>query len=120
MKRKEGTFLINLSIYRKECTVLQIKISDEALDWFKNEVTLGDTSQIKFQAKYGGSSEIHQGFSLALEVNGAMEDPVTSVDKDGITFFIDDYDAWYFDGYNLIVNYDENLQEVSYQYEKIE
>lgn len=99
---------------------MEIKISDDALKWFKEEVDIGEDNYIKFQAKYGGESEIHQGFSLAFEVDGKMEDPVTSVDKDGITFFIDANDAWYFDGYNLLVNYDQELEEVSYKYEKEE
>ncbi|SHM51833.1 HesB/YadR/YfhF family protein [Gracilibacillus kekensis] len=97
---------------------MEIKISDKALEWFKNEVEVNNGDTVKFQAKYGGYSPIHEGFSLAFSLNEPLKDTITSKEKDGITFFIDGTDAWYFEGYNLIVNYDEKIDEVAYDYEE--
>ncbi|ENH96862.1 HesB/YadR/YfhF family protein [Gracilibacillus halophilus YIM-C55.5] len=98
---------------------MDIQISDEALQWFKNEVDLEEGSTVKFQAKYGGYSPIHEGFSLAFQINEPQEDVIASTEKEGITFFIDTTDAWYFEGYRLHVKYDEELDEVAYEYEKL-
>ncbi|PWU70159.1 MULTISPECIES: HesB/YadR/YfhF family protein [Gracilibacillus] len=98
---------------------MEIKISDDALNWFKEEVELTEGDTVKFQAKYGGSSPIHEGFSLAFQVKEEPVEPISQVEKDGITFFIDTTDAWYFEGYHLLVNYDAELDEVVYDYEEI-
>ncbi|MFC4403065.1 HesB/YadR/YfhF family protein [Gracilibacillus xinjiangensis] len=97
---------------------MEIKVTDKALQWFKDEVELNEGETVKFQAKYGGSSPIHEGFSLAFQVKVEPDEVIASTEKGGITFFIDSTDAWYFKGYHLIVNYDEELEEVSYEYEK--
>ncbi|MGN8644791.1 HesB/YadR/YfhF family protein [Gracilibacillus sp. HCP3S3_G5_1] len=99
---------------------MEIKVSDQALQWFKDEVEITDGDTVKFQAKYGGYSPIHEGFSLAFALNEPMEETITTTEKGGITFFIDASDEWYFKGYNLIVDYDEKLDEVSYDYEEIQ
>ncbi|QGH35843.1 HesB/YadR/YfhF family protein [Gracilibacillus salitolerans] len=99
---------------------MEIKVSDQALQWFKDDVEISDGDTIKFQAKYGGYSPIHEGFSLAFALNEPLEDTITITEKNGITFFIDATDAWYFEGYNLIVKYDEELDEVAYDYEEIQ
>ncbi|GAE93411.1 hypothetical protein JCM21714_2491 [Gracilibacillus boraciitolerans JCM 21714] len=96
---------------------MEIKISEKALQWFKEEVEVHEGDTVKFQAKYGGYSPIHEGFSLAFSINEPLKETITTKEKNGITFFIDGSDAWYFEGYDLIVNYDENLKEVTYDYE---
>ncbi len=98
---------------------MEIKVSDQALQWFKDDVEVSDGNTIKFQAKYGGYSPIHEGFLLAFALNEPMGETITTTEKNGITFFIDDTDAWYFEGYNLIVEYDDKLDEVAYDYEEI-
>ncbi|WP_066191682.1 MULTISPECIES: HesB/YadR/YfhF family protein [Gracilibacillus] len=97
---------------------MEIKISDKALEWFKDEVEVSEGNTVKFQAKYGGNSPIHEGFSLAFSLNEPLKGIITQKEKGGITFFIDETDEWYFKGYNLIVNYDEKDDEVAYEYEE--
>ncbi|WP_163538664.1 HesB/YadR/YfhF family protein [Gracilibacillus sp. YIM 98692] len=98
---------------------MEIKISDQALSWFKDEVELKEGDTVKFQAKYGGYSPIHEGFSLAFQINEKPDELFTKTEKDGITFFIDTTDAWYFKGYDLIVQFNEELEEVAYDYKKV-
>lgn len=97
---------------------MEIKISDQAVNWFKEEVEVSKGNTVKFQAKYGGNSPIHPGFSLAFALNEPLNEMIASTEKEGITFFIDSTDAWYFDGYHLIVEYDQDKEEVAYDYEK--
>ncbi|MFC4386730.1 HesB/YadR/YfhF family protein [Gracilibacillus marinus] len=98
---------------------MEIKVSDQALQWFKKDVELKQGDTVKFQAKYGGSSPIHDGFSLAFQLHEPAKNAIAKTEKDGITFFIDNTDEWYFKGHNLLVEYDEKLDEVSYEYEEI-
>ena len=39
-----------------------------------------------------------------------------SVEKDGIEFYVEEQDVWFFDGYDLKVAYDEDKEEVKYEY----
>ena len=45
---------------------LKIVISDEAHRWFKDEMEAKSGESIRFFARYGGSSQLHDGFSLGV------------------------------------------------------
>jgi conserved hypothetical protein len=42
-----------------------------------------------------------------------------SVVENGITYFVETGDEWFFHGHNLEVGFDEKLKEPSYSYTKI-
>ena len=95
---------------------LKIKISDKALAWFKDEMDVSTGDHIRFRVRYGGAG-LQPGFSLALS-SDRPESPAASTDRDGITFFIEGNDDWYFDGHDLTVDYNEQLDEPDCRYEK--
>ena len=39
----------------------------------------------------------------------------TRIEKDGITFFIEDRDTWYFDNKDLVIEYNEQLNEPEFK-----
>lgn len=43
------------------------------------------------------------------------EHPVKKVEMDG-TLFIEEADEWFFKGYDLLVDYDPNLEEPTYHF----
>lgn len=50
----------------------------------------------------------------------AKEDPIEPVAQttvDGITFFVEDQDIWYFDGHNLTVDINEEADEPMFMIE---
>lgn len=96
---------------------MKLEITDEAVKWFKEEVDLDDGDTIKIFAKYGGESPIQSGFSLAFEPYGSAITTGVSTEREGITFYIEEADLWYFDGYDLQVAYDEEKQEITFNYE---
>ena len=49
---------------------------------------------------------------------GLLSRLASALDVD-VNFFIEENDQWYFDGYDLIVDFDEKLQEPKYVYKKI-
>ncbi|WP_144462341.1 HesB/YadR/YfhF family protein [Siminovitchia fortis] len=96
---------------------MQIKISDHAMEWFKDEMFLEKGDNVRFFVRYGGSSPLQEGFSLGMNKEEPM-DPGVEYNKDGITFFIEERDLWYFKDHDLIVNVDENSDGPTYSYEK--
>ncbi|OCA85732.1 HesB/YadR/YfhF family protein [Bacillus sp. FJAT-27225] len=96
---------------------MKINISKEALRWFKDEVGVESGSHVKFFAKIYGSSPVQENFSLGFSV----EDPVdaaVSTEVDGILFYADETDIWFFNGHDLYVEYNEEYDEVEYKYVK--
>lgn len=96
---------------------MQIIISEEALNWFKEEMEVEAGDAVNFFARYGGSSPLHEGFSLGV-TKVQPDEPTVQVEKNGVLYYIERKDEWFFDGHDLIVNIDETLQEPSYEYEK--
>ncbi|MDQ0268613.1 HesB/YadR/YfhF family protein [Cytobacillus purgationiresistens] len=96
---------------------MNISISDKALKWYKDEMLLDEGDFLRFFARYGGVSQVQDGFSLGIS-NEAPVDSIVSIDKNGIHFFIEEKDLWFFDGHDLTVEYDEKLSEPKYNFSK--
>ncbi|KRG09700.1 HesB/YadR/YfhF family protein [Lederbergia galactosidilytica] len=95
---------------------MEIKLTDKAAEWFESEMFLHTGDYVRFYVRYGGSSPIQQGFSLGVNKEEPM-DPGIEMEKNGITYFIEMRDIWYFDNYDLIVDYDEKQDEPIYNYQ---
>ncbi|WP_071395048.1 HesB/YadR/YfhF family protein [Bacillus tuaregi] len=96
---------------------MNISVSNEALEWYMNELDLKEGDFIRFYARYGGSSQIQKGFSLGI----STESPDifgTKVTINGITFYIEEKDLWYFDGHNLEIEYNSVLKEPEFRFSK--
>lgn len=96
---------------------MKIVLSNEAMVWFKEEMETKAGEYIRFYARYGGSSQLHEGFSLGVTKEEPMELAVELIEEN-IHFYIEERDVWYFDGHDLHVNIDSKLQELSYSYKK--
>lgn len=97
---------------------MELFISDTAVKWFKEEVGLKNGDHVKFHARYGGSSPVQQGFSLGFSTEEPPRNIAASTKAEGILFFVDETDLWYFDGHNLNVEYNEQYDEVEFKYKK--
>jgi len=95
---------------------MKIFISGEAKKWFTDEMDAEPGDHVRFYARYGGSSPLHEGFSLGVMMDQPIEAAVEE-QLDGITFFIEEKDLWYFSGHDLHVSVDESKNELSYRYE---
>ncbi|MGD6969212.1 hypothetical protein FZC78_06645 [Rossellomorea vietnamensis] len=96
---------------------MNISFSDEALKWFKEEMNIEDGDFVRFYVRYGGSSPLHESFSLGVN----KEEPIDIGSKkevDGTTFFVEENDLWFFMEHDLYVNFNEKLHEPSYEYKK--
>ncbi len=96
---------------------MKIILSNEALLWFKEEMEAVPGDAIRFFARYGGSSSIQAGFSLGV-TKEQPDEVAVETEHDGVQYYIERRDKWYFLEHDLYVNVDPNLDELIYSYEK--
>ncbi|MEF2965105.1 HesB/YadR/YfhF family protein [Paenibacillus sp. M1] len=94
-----------------------INITKEAALWFKKELDLKDGQAVRLFARYSSGGKIHPGFSLGIQSDEPVS-PGISSEAEGITFFMEESDKWYLDGYNLKVTYNAAEDDIEYEYEK--
>lgn len=97
---------------------MKIEISEQALDWFKAEVGLESGSKVRFFSQIYGTSPIREGYALAFTIDNDSRGAAVQTVADGITFFVNETDIWFFDGHDLYVEYNEAKDEVEYRYEE--
>lgn len=94
---------------------MNIVISDNALAWFQEEMEAVSGEYIKFFARYGGSSPLHDGFSMGITKELPDETAAVSEIR-GIRFYVEERDLWFFDGHDLHVDVDTARNELSFRY----
>lgn len=97
---------------------LKIVISETAFRWFQEEMGLKTGDKVKFYTQIYGSSPVQKGFALGFARDNSPINPAVYVEKDGIGFYVEESDAWFFDGHDLHVDYNRNRDELEYQYIK--
>ncbi|MEW9502544.1 HesB/YadR/YfhF family protein [Jeotgalibacillus marinus] len=98
---------------------MNIHISKEAQKWFQYEMMMKKGDHVRFFVRYGGSSPIQDGFSLGVSKDEPIEAVVTQ-EIEGIIFYIEERDLWYFDGHDLHVDYSDKADGPTYDYSKNE
>jgi uncharacterized protein YneR len=95
---------------------MNIFVNDRAADWYKEEMLLNKGDYIRFFARYGGCSTVQQGFSLGVSSEVPHQIGFEVV-KDDIHYYIEEKDLWYFDGKDLYVDFNEQVNEPVFRYE---
>ncbi|MHA6261097.1 HesB/YadR/YfhF family protein [Sporosarcina sp. CAU 1771] len=96
---------------------MKIIISKDAQDWFENEMDVVPGDEIRFFARYGGSSPLHESFSLGV-TKESPDEAVITTEQNGAIYYIESRDQWYFLEHDLHVNVDLKLGELIYSYEQ--
>lgn len=96
---------------------MKLTITPRAQEWFKTEVGVTKENGIRFYGKIYGKTAVHEGFSIAMSVE-APDQPLIEEEIDGVTYFIEETDDWFFKGYDLIVDYDQDVDEPKYLFEE--
>ncbi|MFS0782123.1 HesB/YadR/YfhF family protein [Bacillus sp. 1P06AnD] len=92
---------------------MKIYITDQAAQWYQEELDLEKGDSVRFFARYGGESTIQAAFSLGISPE-QPENAVVSVEKNGMLYFIDESDLWYFDNKDLYVDFSTEKDEPTY------
>jgi len=97
---------------------MNITVSPAALAWFKDEMGLKEGDKIKFYVQIYGSSPVQKNYALGFAKDNEPIDAAVSVKADGIEFYVEESDAWFFDGHDLHVDYNPEKDELVYTYTK--
>ena len=98
---------------------MDIKITDKALDWFKREVELQPGFGIRFFGKIYGDTQVHDGFSVGMSVDQPVN-PMYEETIEGLQFFAEETDDWFFKGLEMVVDFDAVLDEPKYMFSELE
>ncbi|MGX7036299.1 HesB/YadR/YfhF family protein [Enterococcus hirae] len=96
---------------------MKLSVTDNARKWFEEEVTIPENYGIRFFGKVYGKTEVHDGFSIGMSVE-QPERPIKEETIDGMLFFIEEADDWFFKEYDLVVDYDASLNEPTYHFKE--
>lgn len=98
---------------------MKLTITPKAQEWFKREIELSDGQGIKFYGKVYGKTQVHDGFSVGMSVD-TPETPLIEENTNGMMFFVEEADEWFFKGYDLVVDYDTELNEPKYEFNQLQ
>lgn len=96
---------------------MDIIMSDEVVDWFKQEYDITGKQTLRFFVRYGGLGGNIPAFSLGVNIE-SPNDLHTATTVDDITFYVEEADAWYFEDKDLVVSLNEKLSEPIFEYKK--
>lgn len=91
-------------------------MTDEAYKWYQEELDLEKEANVRFFVRYGGLGGQVPGFSLGIS-EAEAENIHTSIEINGVTFFIEEDDAWYFEGKDLVITFNQELKEPRFTYQ---
>ncbi|WP_125590347.1 HesB/YadR/YfhF family protein [Companilactobacillus jidongensis] len=92
---------------------MKIELTEKAQKWFKDELDLVPGDGVHFYGKVYGKTMVHEGFSIAMRKEKPVK-PESSTVIDGITYYITDADTWFFARYDLLIEYDTDLDGPNY------
>ena len=97
---------------------MKLTITPKAQEWFKREIELGDNQGIKFYGKVYGKTQVHDGFSVGMSVD-TVDSPLVKTIIDDQLFYIEEADEWFFKGYDLVVDYNAQLDEPMFEFNQL-
>jgi len=89
---------------------LKLIISEQAANWYETEMELHRGDSLQFFIRYGGYSNVKAGLSLGIQKNEPQNAGVSTTINE-ITYFIEEDDLWYFDDFDLHVQYNSKQNE---------
>lgn len=101
---------------QKENVFMKITVTDQASKWFQDEMGLSNGRGVRFYGKVYGKTPVHDGFSLALTPDDHPDKPYAIAQKDGVNYFVQEDDRWFFKGYDLVIDYDASADSPQYNY----
>ncbi|WP_214890880.1 adhesin [Exiguobacterium sp. s142] len=81
---------------------MKINVTEEALQFFKDEMEVEAGQTVRLFAKYGGSTDLTHGFSVGV-ITEEIDNAVVETNADGIRFVVAEQDEWLFQGQDVNV-----------------
>ena len=99
---------------------MAITISSAASEWFRRELDLAPGSGVRFFGKVYGQTNVHDGFSVGMARDDSIADPITQTEQDGVVYYVEANDAWFFEGLDMAIDYDADADEPTYLFTPID
>ncbi|MCT4783079.1 MULTISPECIES: HesB/YadR/YfhF family protein [Exiguobacterium] len=81
---------------------MKINVTEEALQFFKDEMEVKSGETVRLFAKYGGSTDLTHGFSVGV-ITEDIDNAAVETEADGIRFVVAEQDEWLFQGQDVNV-----------------
>ncbi|MCM3725555.1 hypothetical protein M3226_07650 [Neobacillus cucumis] len=94
-----------------------ISIDEKAALWFTEEFEINKPISIRLFPQYAGFGEKNKGYSLAFSVE-QPEDAGYAQEMNGITFYVEGNDIWFFEDTETYLSFDEVLEEIQIIYKE--
>lgn len=96
---------------------MMISIDEKASTWFKKEFDFDKPFCIRMFPIYAGLGQKNKGYSLAFSAEAPTN---TGFEKeiDGITFYVEDNDVWFFEETQTYLSADEHHLELEILYKE--
>ncbi|AMB99776.1 iron-sulfur cluster biosynthesis protein [Aerococcus urinaehominis] len=94
---------------------MKITVSDQAHKFAQEEMGLEKGDALRFTSKVYGKTAVHEGFSVAVSVE-APDEVIASTEKDGVLYYMDKHDEWFFNGYDFAVDYKPEEESFVYDF----
>lgn len=91
---------------------MELTITPAAQQYFTQEMGLTTGNHVRFHSRVYGKTEIHEGFSVGLTIEEPNGKVIAEDTQDGIHYYIEADDDWFFNGYDFKVDFspeDENF-----------
>lgn len=97
---------------------MEIILTDSVREWYEEKIPLHEGEAIRFFGKTYGTTNVHEGFSLGMQVdNPDNHDNILALtEENGRKYFTTKQDEWFFEGYDLQIDLDEELAEPNYRF----
>ncbi|WP_206207658.1 HesB/YadR/YfhF family protein [Virgibacillus indicus] len=96
-------------------TNMKIIVTEQANKWFEEELELEKGDAVRFYGKVYGKTEVHDNYSVAMQV-AEPNDVLAKATVNGITYFAEKWDEWFFSEYDFKIEYDEKADEIRYRF----
>jgi uncharacterized protein YneR len=95
-----------------------ISIDEKAVSWFTREFEFNKPFSIRMFPQYAGFGNKHKGYSLAFSAEKPANMGYTNV-VNGITFFIEVNDVWFFEDTETCLTIDKDSDELLVHYNEL-
>lgn len=97
---------------------MKITLKPEAIKWFEEKFPLHEGEAIRFFGKTYGSTEVHEGFSVGMQMDtpGNHDEILAVTEENSRQYFTTKKDEWFFEGYDLEIGIDGTYKEPYYHF----
>src|SRR5699024_3034463 len=97
---------------------MDIKLTDNATKWFEEKFPLNDGEAVRFFGKTYGKTEVHDGFSLGVQVDNPEnhEDILSSTEYNELNYFTKREDELLCNDNDLKLDNNQELDQPKYHF----